>query len=244
MRVSHRRRASTSCGWCPADVGGSEESRPSAASSAWRRRPRRADLRVPLFEPLAAAHPELVAFPLLRRAPALGWSAAGRIVVEATWLAARTRDADLVHHAGETSRWSGHPVVVTLHDLQPLVCGRRRAAPSRTRRPEAGLPGRLPRSRRGVRRVTTPGVRPRRRGRPFSTSSRPNAAVVLAPPPVVVPPAGSGVPLDELKVDRYDLDGPLVHVPGDHVPAQGPPHVGPRLRPGAPREAPGPPAWC
>ncbi|MBV9950892.1 MAG: glycosyltransferase family 4 protein [Acidimicrobiia bacterium] len=47
----------------------------------------------------------------------------GRVVTEATWLAAqsRRRDLDLVHHLGGTTPLvRGAPAIVTIHDLQPL----------------------------------------------------------------------------------------------------------------------------
>ena len=44
-----------------------------------------------------------------------------RVLAEHTWLAARTRSADLVHHGGGTVPALGkRPVVLTLHDLQFL----------------------------------------------------------------------------------------------------------------------------
>lgn len=43
----------------------------------------------------------------------------GRIVAEHSWLAYRTRSADLVHHGGGTAPLVGHrPIVLTIHDLQ------------------------------------------------------------------------------------------------------------------------------
>lgn len=42
-----------------------------------------------------------------------------RIALEHTWLAARTRGADLVHHGGGTTPMVGRrPIVLTIHDLQ------------------------------------------------------------------------------------------------------------------------------
>ncbi len=44
-----------------------------------------------------------------------------RLVAEHTWLAARTRTADVVHHGGGTMPVLGHrPALVTVHDLQYL----------------------------------------------------------------------------------------------------------------------------
>jgi alpha-1,3-rhamnosyl/mannosyltransferase len=74
------------------------------------------------------------------------------VVGESTWLARRTRDVDLVHHAGGTAPARGTaPYVLTLHDLQPLE---RDATHSATKR--AYLARVLPRSLRGARRVIVP----------------------------------------------------------------------------------------
>ena len=67
----------------------------------------------------AAAHPGLV-----DRFDAVSPSIAGtnrprRVVAEHTWLAHRTKTADLVHHGGGTvPALGGGPVVLTIHDLQ------------------------------------------------------------------------------------------------------------------------------
>ena len=58
---------------------------------------------------------------------------ATRILAEHTWLAARTRSADLVHHGGGTTPLiGGGPIVLTIHDLQylrfPEYFGRSRRA--------------------------------------------------------------------------------------------------------------------
>lgn len=46
---------------------------------------------------------------------------ASRILAEHTWLAARTRSADVVHHGGGTAPLIGRrPIVLTVHDLQYL----------------------------------------------------------------------------------------------------------------------------
>ncbi len=80
---------------------------------------------------LVDAHEELtgryptVAVPL---GPDWRWA---RIVAEHTWLAARTRGADVVHHGGGTAPLlGGRPIVLTVHDLQyrdlPQYFGRSR----------------------------------------------------------------------------------------------------------------------
>jgi glycosyltransferase involved in cell wall biosynthesis len=68
---------------------------------------------------LIAAHPELsarhrtIAMPIGR-----DWRG-GRLLAEHTWLAARTRGADVVHHGGGTAPAVGdRPILLTVHDLQ------------------------------------------------------------------------------------------------------------------------------
>ncbi len=70
---------------------------------------------------LATAHPEICAPVAVLDGP--GWirNRPLRILAEHTWLAARVRHADLVHHGGGTVPAVGRrPVVLTLHDLQFL----------------------------------------------------------------------------------------------------------------------------
>lgn len=67
----------------------------------------------------AAAHPALVGRHAAVTAPAGRDWRAGRIAAEHTWLAWRTRGADVVHHGGGTAPVVGRrPVVLTVHDLQ------------------------------------------------------------------------------------------------------------------------------
>ena len=65
------------------------------------------------------AHPELAQlFPMIT-AGITGADRRRRVFTEHTWLARRTRAADLVHHGGGTApRFGGGPVVLTIHDLQ------------------------------------------------------------------------------------------------------------------------------
>lgn len=69
----------------------------------------------------SVAHPELVSrFPVVE-APLRRDRRATRIVAEHTWLAVRTRPADLVHHGGGTAPLVGpRPILLTVHDLQYL----------------------------------------------------------------------------------------------------------------------------
>ena len=65
------------------------------------------------------AHPELAElFPMVT-ASITGEDRKRRVLTEHTWLARRTKSADLVHHGGGTApRFGGGPVVLTIHDLQ------------------------------------------------------------------------------------------------------------------------------
>jgi alpha-1,3-rhamnosyl/mannosyltransferase len=116
----------------PGDVGGSEEYTTRALLAlAARQDPA---LRVTLFAlaPFADAHPELAeVFPLVT-APFDGRRRPERVWWEATWLPRELRrtGVDLVHHAGgvvppeprrSARAGDGPAVVLTIHDLQPLV---------------------------------------------------------------------------------------------------------------------------
>lgn len=100
----------------------------------------------------SVAHPELVArFPVVE-APLRRDRRATRIVAEHTWLAGRTRSADLVHHGGGTAPLVGRrPILLTVHDLQylryPEYFGRVR---------HAYLDHMMPRSVRGAAIVAVP----------------------------------------------------------------------------------------
>ncbi len=145
----------------PGAVGGSEESTVASLLALRDLAPSDLQVRVYASTEFGQAHPEAVkAWPsdLLRVPP----GRAGRLVAESTWLAARTRGLDLVHHAGGTvPPLRTAPCVLTLHDLQPLE---RRATHGRLKRAYLGraIPaaaaGRS--SRRGAERVR-PGVGPR-----------------------------------------------------------------------------------
>lgn len=79
------------------------------------------DVRVTMHctAPFAEAHPELTDRFETAIAPFSRDARPLRIGLEHTWLAARTRSADLVHHGGGTApTWGRRPQVVTVHDLQ------------------------------------------------------------------------------------------------------------------------------
>lgn len=68
---------------------------------------------------LVAAHPELA--PLTVEGPLSARRRPLRMGIESTWLAARTRGVDLVHHmGGRLPAVRGAPAALTIHDLQPL----------------------------------------------------------------------------------------------------------------------------
>lgn len=70
----------------------------------------------------SAAHPELAErHPQVIAPGGQDWRG-GRIAAEHTWLALRTRTADVVHHGGGTTPMVGRrPIVLTVHDLQYLT---------------------------------------------------------------------------------------------------------------------------
>ena len=68
------------------------------------------------------AHPELVAQYPVVAARITGVDRPRRVLAENTWLARRTRSADVVHHGGGTVPTIGSgPIVLTIHDLQYLT---------------------------------------------------------------------------------------------------------------------------
>lgn len=65
------------------------------------------------------AHPDLAELYPMVTASITGDDRKRRVLTEHTWLARRTKSADLVHHGGGTApRLGGGPVVLTIHDLQ------------------------------------------------------------------------------------------------------------------------------
>lgn len=107
--------------WCvPGEVGGSEEYLERQLAGL-------GDLTAS-FQPTVfctpgygRAHPDMADRFDLVAGRDDGRRRARRIVTEHTWLARRTRDADLVHHGGGTVPLVGRrPIVLTIHDLQYL----------------------------------------------------------------------------------------------------------------------------
>jgi glycosyltransferase involved in cell wall biosynthesis len=188
----------------PDDVGGSEESTLATIRGLVDLAPSDLDLRLLVLEPFRAAHPDVVDALPTDVLPMRGRSRAARVAGEATWLAARTRTADLVHHAGGTAPpRSRVPYVLTLHDLQPLE---RSATHGRLKRAYLGRV--VPRSLRGARLVVVPSefVRATVLARTGLASER----VVVVPHGVERHPA----PTDRAELAaRYHLDGPVVLYP-------------------------------
>lgn len=83
-----------------------------------------ADVHATVFctRAFAGAHPDLAERHAQVLAPGGQDWRAGRIAAEHTWLARRTRTADVVHHGGGTTPLIGRrPIVLTVHDLQYLT---------------------------------------------------------------------------------------------------------------------------
>ena len=104
----------------PGRVGGSEEYLTRQLLGV----PNDAGIELEVFASAeyAAAHPELDEVGRIVRTPVGRDNRALRIGLEHSWLAARTRAADVVHHGGGTVPLLGKwPVVLTVHDLQYLT---------------------------------------------------------------------------------------------------------------------------
>ena len=138
-----------------------------------------------------------------------------RILAEHTWLAARTRSADIVHHGGGTTPMIGNgPVVLTIHDLQylrfPEYFGRGRYA---------YLDRMMPRSVAGARVITVPTAYVARR---VAESFGVDAAEIVVVPHGV--PQGRAPSADEIATvrARYGLgDRPFVVYPAITHPHKG-----------------------
>lgn len=136
----------------PGRVGGSEEATLASLRALHELGSDGIGLRLAASEALVAAHPDLAERFPVEAWPGWAGSRPLRIAAESTWLAARTRGAALVHHAGGTlppARTA--PAVLTLHDLQPLE---RRGTHGRVKRAYLGLA--VPRSIDAARVVVVP----------------------------------------------------------------------------------------
>jgi alpha-1,3-rhamnosyl/mannosyltransferase len=196
----------------PGKVGGSEESTVASLHGLAELGAPDLDLRILVLEPFADAHPEVVATLPTDVLRLSGRVRPFRVAAEATWLARRTGDADLVHHAGGTAPPGRRtPYVLTLHDLQPLEPRSEAAGgAARTHGPikRAYLRAVVPRALRGARTVIVP-----------SSFVRDSvlASADLEPSSVVVVPhgveRGTAVTGAGDLVARYGIDGPMVLYP-------------------------------
>ena len=195
----------------PGEVGGSEQS--TVATVQGLADLAGDDLGLVLFvlPPFADAYPELVSAVPTEIASIDGRSRARRILEESMRLPGRTVGLDVVHHAGGTvpSRRDARlateqpAVVLTLHDLQPLVAN---ATHSWVKR--AYLRYAVPRSVRASRRVAVPSEFVRRTVLDRLQAS-PDDVVVI---PHAVPVRPLGTPRDVL-LERHRLAGPVVLYP-------------------------------
>lgn len=108
--------------WCvPGDVGGSEEYLVRQLIGL-ADQPARFVPTLYCLPAFVDAHPELVSLYPMVTAGITGSERPRRVLAENSWLARRTRSADIVHHGGGTiPTIGGGPIVLTIHDLQYLT---------------------------------------------------------------------------------------------------------------------------
>lgn len=188
----------------PGEVGGSEESTLASVRALVDLAEMPFDLRLFVLESFGQAHPDVVADLPAEVLPISGRARWARIVAETSWLAARSRGLDLMHHAGGTAPpIRGAAYVLTLHDIQPLEA---RATHGLLKR--AYLGSAIPASVRHARMTVVPSEFVRQ-----SVLSR----LEVDASQVVVVPHGVNVraertPANVLR-ERYRLDGPVVLYP-------------------------------
>lgn len=188
----------------PGEVGGSEESTLASVRALVAHADPSLDLHLFVLESLVDAHPDVAADLPTEVLPLSGRARWGRVAAETTWLAARSRGLDLVHHAGGTAPpLRGAPYVLTLHDLQPLE---RRATHSTLKRAYLGTV--VPPSVRHARLTAVPSEYVR--GSVLARFGVDPARVVVVPHGVDV--LGHRTPRDVL-IERYRLDGPVILYP-------------------------------
>jgi glycosyltransferase involved in cell wall biosynthesis len=196
----------------PGKVGGSEESTVASLHGLAELDPSDLDLQLLVLEPFADAHPEVVATLPTEVLRLSGKVRPVRVAAEATWLSRRTREADLVHHAGGTAPPGRRtPYVLTLHDLQPLSSGGDGVgdAKARTHGPvkRTYLRTVVPHALRGARRVIVPSAFVR--GTVLAQTDLDPSRVVVVPHGVE---RGVATAPGDL-VARYGIDGPVVLYP-------------------------------
>jgi alpha-1,3-rhamnosyl/mannosyltransferase len=188
----------------PGEVGGSEESTLASLRGLIDRADPRLDLRLFALPSLAQAHHDVTSALPTELLPTAGRARPARIAAESSWLAARARGVDLLHHAGGTAPpVRTAPYVLTLHDLQPLE---RRATHSTVKRAYLALA--VPQSVRAARLTIVPSEFVRRAV--LARFSVDPGSVVAVPHGVEVRVAAT--PEDVVRA-RYDLDGPIVLYP-------------------------------
>ncbi len=118
-----KRRIGVNLLWLvPGVVGGSEEATTTLLRAIRALDPPDLDMELFVLAPFARAHPDVTGGLATRTLGFSGQPRALRVLAESTWLAARTRGLDLVHHAGGTvPTVRTAPALLTIHDLQPLV---------------------------------------------------------------------------------------------------------------------------
>jgi len=188
----------------PGEVGGSEESTLASVRALLAMAEPSFDLRLFALEPFGQAHPDVVAALPTEVLPLSGRARWGRVVAEATWLAARSRGLDLMHHAGGTAPpVRGAPYVLTLHDLQPLEASLTHNLLKRTYL-RAAIPPSVGHARMTA--VPSEFVRQSVLARLDVDAER----VVVVPHGVEV--HADATPVEVLR-ERYRLDGPVVLYP-------------------------------
>ena len=210
-----RRSVAVNLLWCvPGDVGGSEQYlvRQLAGLAA---QPNEFDLTLYCVPRFVDAHPELADRARVVAAPISGASRPLRIITEQTWLARRTRRADLVHHGGGTApSRGGRPIVLTIHDLQ-YETHPEYIHPVKLRY----LRSRMPRS---ARRASVIAVPTRYVRSTVVDRLGVDPARVVVVPHGVEPTLGTATPAEDELRQRYGLtDGPVLVLPAITHPHKG-----------------------
>lgn len=188
----------------PGEVGGSEESTLASLRGLIDRADPRVDLRLFALPALAREHHDVTSALPTDLLPTSGRLRPARIAAESSWLAARARDLDLLHHAGGTAPpVRSAPYVLTLHDLQPLE---RQATHSALKRAYLALA--VPRSVRTALLTIVPSEFVR--GAVLARFGLDPARVLAVPHGVEALPETTP---EEVVRKRYDLDGPVVLYP-------------------------------
>lgn len=155
----------------------------------------------------AAAHPDVATLHRVVPSPLDGQRRSVRVAVEHTWLARRTRRAELVHHGGGTvPSGGGGPVVLTVHDLQYRTYPRYF---SQVKRAYLGLT--VPRSVRRAAVVAVPSSYVR--GTVVASFAVPPERVVVVPHGMEPDLGADATPEADLRA-RFGLgDGPVIVYP-------------------------------